>query len=307
VTCSGGGASAKSDSKAKVHLFCRECALNDLMAQRQEIKRLEREAEMRERDREDEKRRADEENRRQDLERFERGEMGFEDVQSSSSNNKKRRAEEMHASTSTSASRSGQTDESTPPKRVKGAESETSFWIPGGDKSKSVTDAPTKATKLHALCPGSTPESKHAYSLKGLIRVKLSESDDGSRACPSCQKVLSNTSRPMLGTAEGCGHVVCGGCADLLASSSDQVACYVCEADLSPPQEREHAANEGTGENDKGRGHAQNDATGKSKAKKAKDKKDGSKGRLVEISCEGTGFAGGGANMAKREGVAFQC
>lgn len=296
MTCGG---SAKSDSKAKVHLFCRECALNDLMAQRQEIKRLEREAEMREREREDEKRRAEEENRRQDLERFERVEMGFEDVPSVGSS-RKRRAEEMHASTSTSASRAGQ-NESASQKRIKATESESSFWIPGGDKPKSVTDAPTKATKLQPLCPGSTPESKHAYSLKGLIRVKFSESDDGSRVCPSCQKVLSNTSRPMLGTAEGCGHVVCGSCADLLASSSGQVACYVCEADLSPPGE--HAANDEAGEKES----LATDQKPKAKKGKDKDKKDKTKGRLIEISCEGTGFAGGGANMAKREGVAFQC
>jgi nitric oxide synthase-interacting protein len=59
-----------------------------------------------------------------------------------------------------------------------------------------------------------------------------------------------------------------------------QVLCYVCETDVSerkPRPGKEHAS------------------------------KDKIRPGLVEISCEGTGFAGGGTNMAKREGVAFQC
>ncbi|KAK4948651.1 hypothetical protein LTR10_012655 [Elasticomyces elasticus] len=284
VACGGGGSHGIKSESAKVHLFCRECALNDLMAQRKEIKRLEREAEMRERDMEDEKRRADEENRRQDLERFERVEMGFEDGPSTTTK-QKRRAEEMHASNARS--------DAPPQKRIKAEkESETSFWIPGTDKS-SVAKTAT-ATKLHALCPISTPENKHTYSLKTLVRIKFSEAE-GSNVCPSCQKVLSNTSRPMLRTAEGCGHVVCGGCADLFTSKTERMACYVCEADLSGTTTKEHD---------------ENDATEEKESKKSKkDKKNGTlgKGRLVEISCEGTGFAGGGANMAKRDGVAFQC
>jgi len=283
VACGGGGHGAKSEG-VKVHLFCRECSLNDLMAQRKEIKRLEREAETRERDMEDEKRRVDAENRRQDLERFERIEMGFEDGPRTTTK-QKRRAEEMHASNARS--------DIPPQKKLKADKgSETSFWIPGTDTS-SVTKTAT-ATKLHALCPASTPENKHEYSLKGLVRIEFSD-HDGSNVCPSCQKVLSNTSRPMLGTAEGCGHVICGGCADLFASGSERVACYVCEADLSGNSTKDHAGTHGTVE--------------KESKKSKKDKKDGSKGkgRLVEISCEGTGFAGGGANMAKRDGVAFQC
>lgn len=59
-----------------------------------------------------------------------------------------------------------------------------------------------------------------------------------------------------------------------------QVLCYVCETDVT---ERKPKAGKEKGGKDKiGRG-------------------------LVEISCEGTGFAGGGASMAKKEGVAFQC
>jgi nitric oxide synthase-interacting protein len=59
-------------------LFCRECAINDLLAQRQEIKRLEKEREeARKRIAEDEERML-EEARRRDLRDFELGEMGLQ-------------------------------------------------------------------------------------------------------------------------------------------------------------------------------------------------------------------------------------
>lgn len=62
------------------------------------------------------------------------------------------------------------------------------------------------------------------------------------------------------------------------------VRCFVCEADL-------------TGKN-----------VNKKGGKKGKEngEREGTPG-LVEIRSEGTGFAGGGTNMATREGVAFQC
>lgn len=61
------------------------------------------------------------------------------------------------------------------------------------------------------------------------------------------------------------------------------VRCYVCEADLS------------------GRKVKEKDGEGKKKDRESV------KPGLVEIRSEGTGFAGGGKNMASREGVAFQC
>lgn len=57
----------------------------------------------------------------------------------------------------------------------------------------------------------------------------------------------------------------------------DHLTCYVCDTDL--------------------RGSRHEKDGGKA----------GLKSGLVEIKSEGTGFAGGGTNMAKRQGVAFQC
>ena len=65
--------------------------------------------------------------------------------------------------------------------------------------------------------------------------------------------------------------------------------CYVCETSLTENSHKKHK--------EKGNGEEKIKEKGKDKLKPG----------LVEISAEGTGFAGGGKNMAKREGVAFQC
>jgi nitric oxide synthase-interacting protein len=182
-----------------------------------------------------------------------------------------------------------------------GAKTEASFWVPGVDVSEANEHSAKRAKpeKLAPLCPASTPSTKHTYSLKTLVAVGFSEDKDSKtgetiRICPSCKKGLSNSSRAML--AKPCGHVLCGSCVDQFMKPLDpdkagskvgedraKVLCYVCETDLT-----------------------------EKKAKNADDSvkhKDKEKIRhgLTEISCEGTGFAGGGANITKKAGVAFQC
>lgn len=368
VTC--GGISAPNNDTAKpqppkVHIFCRECALNDLVAQRKEIKRAERSVE--EREREDAERKAEEaeEKRRRDVEGFERANLlgfgpGEEGLDGGGNGNgtgrkRKREAREMHSSaaaTSNSTSANGgkrierdskggdehhhpheatpKADDNDSQDTKKKKSSEASFWIPStATNTNANSTSTTKPPKQHPICPASTPSTQHAYSLKTLITVNFSEEDSTSsssssssssataktRICPSCKKALTNTSRPMLGAAaggssegKGCGHVLCGNCVDLFllgpgaspavagAVAREEVRCYVCEADLSGGNGGASAGSE-----------PQQQHKSKTKAKQNGSSSSSKQGRLLEISCEGTGFAGGGANMAKREGVSFQC
>lgn len=72
------------------------------------------------------------------------------------------------------------------------------------------------------------------------------------------------------------------------ADAMDALRCYVCEEDLTY---------KGTVKKSKGG----------AESKHGKEERDRLRPGLVEIAADGTGFAGGGKNMAKREGVAFQC
>lgn len=85
-----------------------------------------------------------------------------------------------------------------------------SFWVPS--LTPSTTDTARPTVPPHTVCPA----GQHRLRLRQLrpLRFTLSPSSSATGtarpSCPSCQRDLTNASRPTALYA--CGHVVCGGC-----------------------------------------------------------------------------------------------
>lgn len=175
-----------------------------------------------------------------------------------------------------------------------------SFWtpsvVPTSNKSSTLHEI-KKKTKSQPVCPSSSENNPHYYSLHTIIGVNFTEEKDEKtkltvRICPACKRALSNSSKAQL--AKPCGHVVCGSCVETFMepqghhdphapdTDPEAIRCYVCEADLT-------------------------ERKGKEKEKEVKGGKEKIRPGLVEIKREGTGYSASGANHIKKEGVSFQC
>jgi nitric oxide synthase-interacting protein len=308
------------------HLFCRECALSNLLAQNKELKRLKKEVEQRKQEDSEEKQIEDAEAQARAVEEFEKVQAGLS-VRSSGGRivgrkdgkvtveqdveggNKgvKRKLEIDEAELKDLANANGSSKS-----RKKGDISSAdlpAFWVPG--KTPNAHKADVKPPKAHPTCPAAAADQPHEFTLKTLVGVHFTEDKQATttttssesvadsslptRTCPSCNKSLSNATKAVL--AKPCGHVVCKPCSDKFQRAADKsahevhdetVRCYVCQEDVTP------------GRRSKKRKTVEGGGEGKEKEAKV------DRG-LVELSSEGTGFAGGGKNMVKRHGVAFQC
>ncbi|KAF2027948.1 hypothetical protein EK21DRAFT_114297 [Setomelanomma holmii] len=305
-------------------LFCQECAMTNLLAQRKEMKRMEKVHERQKLEDDDQRSREDEAARLRAVEEFEAVQAGLEAIVGAGSKvigrqNGKIVVEQEHdskAGEGRGTKRKFEIDEEelkriasedrTKAKLTLAEERKAarghlpSFWVPGETPDQHHKNS--DKAKHTPICPSSDPEHAHSLSLKSLTSVKFNEEKSTETGktiwtCPSCRKALSNSTKAMV--AIPCGHVLCKPCVDKFlkpehrhhrdahdaAPEPDSIHCYVCDTDLTNvPEEKENSK----------------------QGKKKKEKEKGPKPGLVEIRSEGTGFASGGKAMVKRDGVAFQ-
>ncbi|KAI0123848.1 hypothetical protein BJ170DRAFT_98585 [Xylariales sp. AK1849] len=311
-------------------VFCRECALSNILAQKKEIKRVERVRELEAKEREAAEERKDDEAREREIREFERlqtglggrvsapdGRAGGNDDEESrrrmsaaavvASNGGQRPAKRKFEMDEEEVLRIAAQDRATARKALDDEAASKpklpSFWTPSITPSSNTKEAlheVVRKIKSTPTCPASQEDRPHTYSLATLVAVRFTEEDDEKtrrkvRVCPSCKKGLSNASKAML--TKPCGHVLCRHCVDKFMRPSGH---HDPHAEVVDPEGLrcyvcdtdlvDRASKVEKGE--------------KTKKKKEKEK---IKPGLVEIRSEGTGFSAGGVNQVQKTDVAFQC
>ncbi|KAK4169296.1 hypothetical protein QBC43DRAFT_307385 [Cladorrhinum sp. PSN259] len=297
-------------------IFCRECALSNILTQKKEIKRAEKQREQEEREAQEEQVRRDDEAQERAIKEFELTQAGLsikaggngsggrkfkpestsrgsEPPENEPENNTEKGKKRKFSLDGDEVARIAMEERAKARKAIddEKASKQTlpSFWSPTvtpTSNSSNTLHEVKKKTKTQPTCPSSSEDKPHYYSLHTLITVHFTEETDSAtkktqRICPACKKALSNSSRATL--AKPCGHVLCKSCVDQFmkpSSGSEPIRCYVCDSDLTDKP------------------------TTKSSKKEGKEKEKIRRG-LVELRREGTGFTAGGTTQAKKDTVNF--
>ena len=251
---------AKPPPRPTTHIFCRECAIANLLAQKQEIKRLALRSEAARAETEESQRAQDEQAQLRAVDEFERLQAGLnvklpevrikgqrrvigrndgkviveEDVPVTSGNadgsieTRKRKFEFDEAELGRIAdadrikARKVLADE-----QEAASKGSSSFWLPsqigGAGESVDVNKVDVaKLKKMQPLCPGSTPRSPHPISLKRLTAVHFSgETNDADTS--KLEPVSSNAANTETGSARSCPS-----CSRALSNASKAVLLKPC-------------------------------------------------------------------------------
>ncbi|KAI1479001.1 ENOS interacting protein [Daldinia eschscholtzii] len=324
-------------------IFCRECALSNILAQKKEIKRLEKLREQEEREALEEKARQEEEARERAIREFEMTQIGLDAKARSSSTQKdyntaRKGSTDSHDQSSTPAAtetsnsngkkrkfeidaeelvRIAQEDRAKARKAIDEEKATKpvlpSFWTPSVTPSSNAKDAlheVAKKSKTAPICPASKEDNPHTYSLHTLVTVNFTEEEeDGGgegKGNPSSKK-------KRIRVCPSCKKGLSNASKAMLAKPCGHVLCRSCVDKFMRPSRHHHDP------------HAPAEDSGSLRCyvceadltdKKSKDgggekgkKKDKEKIRpgLVDLRSEGTGFSAGGVNQVQKSGVAFQC
>ncbi|KAK9451711.1 nitric oxide synthase-interacting [Limtongia smithiae] len=257
--------------RTRGHIFCRECIMENLLAQGIEIKRVKKALDRRRDDAARIKAITDEEERESRIMEFETLQSG---IQTAEGRMRKRarveeqggRRSEVCAAAALLPATNGDAEDS---KKI------ASFWIPSLTPAITESDS-IEPPKLYPICPASASDDIHIISLKSLISVKFqllhssSSSSPAQRICPSCDKIFGSVLDAYLATP--CGHLICKNCYGKVMKpmhAGERLECYTCQADLS------------------GKGNGEDTL-------------------LLFLPREGTGYSAGGKAVVEKAGIAFQ-
>ncbi|KAM0562669.1 hypothetical protein ACHAPJ_002359 [Fusarium lateritium] len=290
-------------------IFCRECALSNILTQKKDIKRAQKVRAAAEEETARQKAHEDEQDRERAIEDFELTQAGLDRKKKGSVVKTDDSKDDATSGESNSLALVGtkrkfaldqdELDRIAREDKVKARKaleeekaakpSLPSFWTPSltPDAQSSKLPPVVKKDKTVPSCPASSLENPHPITMQNLITINFNEEETPKgkqTTCPSCLKMLTNASNPMM--AKQCGHVLCHSCVKQFMipstkkpSSEDDIplTCYVCDVPLISKSQKQDAT---PGSSIPG---------------------------LVALQSEGTGFSAHGGNTVERSSVAFQC
>ncbi|KAK4064279.1 uncharacterized protein Triagg1_9075 [Trichoderma aggressivum f. europaeum] len=291
-------------------IFCRECALENLLAQKKELKRAEKARQNAEKEAARIRAIGDDEERERAIRDFELTQAGLTNNHGSGKQRSSAAAEsEKEEATVRAGSkrkfaldadeldRIAENDKAKARKAIDDEKAAKptlpSFWTPSltPDVQNSGLAPVVKKAKTTPTCPASAEHDAHPFSLQKLLKIEFNETTDSAtkearRTCPSCLKTLSNASSPIM--ADKCGHVLCFSCVKQFVLRSEKlpaqeaetnIACFVCSTPVAVV----------------------------TKPTKISSAKDSLPTGLIKLKSEGTGFSARGSRTVEKSSVAFQC